>query len=175
MHTQQTSPQAEHPRHSTGQGKSTSPSASVPSLRTQSPLYASRNQWPRLRQPQPRQLNTVLVTSQPSAWAHKTHGALSAATTIATTVDSCHAVPRLPTPPHEPHGMAAATPTAVFTLCFPVSTHSQIQRRSTSSKRSATHRGSPPQNPSFVPRPPSTTTCHVPPFNPFQQATFLKR
>ena len=153
-----------------------SPSASVPFLQTRTPLYVSRNQWPRFHQPQPRQSPTVLMTCQPSARAPRTHGALSAAATIATTVLSHHATPQPPTPPHEPLGTKTVTATAavVFTHHHPILTHSQTPCQSTSSKQSTICRGLPPRSLSSKPRPPSTTTCHVPPFDPFRQSTFLK-
>ena len=169
------SPQVKRPCHSTGQRTLMSPSASVPSLQTQTPLYVSRNQWPRFHQPHPRQSNMVLVTSRPSAQAHETRGALSAAATITTAVPSHHAIPRLPTPPHEPPGTKTVTATAIFTHRTHHHLVSQIPHRFTPLRQSTTRRGLPPRNPSFVPRPLSTTTRHVPPFDPFRQSTFLKR
>ena len=118
------------------------------------------------------------MTSQPSAWAHRTHGALSATATIDTTIPSHHASSQLPTPPHEPPGTAPATPAVIFTHRIHhhlVSTLPHTPCQSTLSKWSTTRRGSPPQNPSFIPRPLSTTMRHMPPFDPFWQATFLKR
>ena len=57
---------------------------------------------------------------QPYGQAHETHGALSAATTIATTVCSCHTISQLPTLPHKPPGTAPAIPHCWFyPLCPP--------------------------------------------------------
>ena len=116
-----------------------------------------------------------LETCLPCGQKTETHGALSATATITTTILSHHATPQLPTLPNEPHGTAATTPTAVFTFHHPVLTHPQTPCQSTSLKWSATRRGSPPQNPSYIPHPQFTTTRHMPLFDLFWTSTFLKR
>ena len=113
-----------------------SPSASVrPSLWTQSPPCALTKQWLKLLQSQPCQLSTVHMTFQPSAQAHETPGALSAAATITTTIPSHHATPQPSTLPHRPPGMVTTTAALVFTyrVC-----HHLISTQFTSLKWSTT-------------------------------------
>ena len=111
------------------------------------------------------------MTCRYSARTTETCGALSATATIATIINSHHVTPQPSAPPHEPPGMKTITVTVVFTLCH----HhlvSHTPHQLTSSKWSTIRRGSPPRSPSYIPHPQSTTTCHVPPFDPFWQ---LKR
>ena len=120
-----------------------------------------------------RQFHMAPATCQLYGQAPTTHGAPSTATTINTTVPSHHTIPQPSAPPHEPLGTKTVTATIVFTHRTHHHLVSHTPRQSTSSKRS-TCRGLPPRSPSSEPRPLLTTTRHVPPFDPFRQATFLR-
>ena len=157
-----THPRLERPHRSTGQKTLTSSTASVrPSLWTQ----RSTKQWPRPHQPQLHQSHTALATCPPSPQVQKILGPHSATATIATTIPSHHHMAsRSPITPRDTLGPIPATATITFDLCshrHPVSIchHSPHQFRS--SRRFATRRGSPPQNPSSAPHPQFATKRHM--------------
>ena len=122
--------------------------------------------------PPPTNLVTHHMTSLPSPWVHKTHGQLSATTTIATTIPIHHATFLVSAQPPEIPGAASAATTTVFTQNNTihhlihahhtlVSIHTHCPCQSRPSKWSTTHRGLCPPNPLSAPLPPFATTCHM--------------
>ena len=126
-----------------------------------------------------------LETCPPCGQTTETRGAVSAAATIATIIDSHHMTPQPSAPPHEPPGMKTVTATVIFTLhttatipihiSSPGKTRHQVNlHQSRSLRQSAIQRGLPPRSLASEPHPPFTTTHHLPPFDLWGCSTTLK-